>query len=438
MSAEPPPPESSEKKHRGHFRLIAGGVVLVLLGALTYFFFVDASPPEDADLQPILTEGGGSRNPLVVFIEEVGAYDTNQYSRVPLALDQPKVEEKQVLEDVIAKNAFVFPAFEKLLVTDRALWRWPGDRGTSLPLPDHLTLCEEIAKVALWTKLELLLRTGEHQQAAWLAVRMHKFAQGLLKAEGSHVYYEQVPEIEKAARLGLIYALRGENSAEFLRQVQEALTGEEAQSADLIQMLKCDYRLFQAMTQAIQREEHFPIVFGKNRTNQRLWYQPQRTLWLDLNLRRLVLANLESDWSKAQTLADAAMTTFETRRAKRWHPLMSPNALGQELWSTQMAAYVECLVRDTACQISTHRMLLASIAVRRYELTHNVLPKSLQELTPEFLPAVPVDPMNLAPIQWNLAKRELLARGLRRPDCPAVVRSTDDDDIVFPLWWKSP
>jgi hypothetical protein len=61
-------------------------------------------------------------------------------------------------------------------------------------------------------------------------------------------------------------------------------------------------------------------------------------------------------------------------------------------------------------------MTLAAIALRRYQLRHGKLPTSLEELVPEFLPAVPYDYMSATPLRYRL-----------KPDGSYVLYSVGED-----------
>jgi hypothetical protein len=57
---------------------------------------------------------------------------------------------------------------------------------------------------------------------------------------------------------------------------------------------------------------------------------------------------------------------------------------------------------ERACCVETERqMTLAVIGLKRYQLRHGNLPASLQGLAPEFLPAVPYDPMSGKPLCYR-------------------------------------
>jgi hypothetical protein len=58
---------------------------------------------------------------------------------------------------------------------------------------------------------------------------------------------------------------------------------------------------------------------------------------------------------------------------------------------------------ETASHVETQRRLtIAAIAIKRYELKHGAVPAELSALTPEFLSAVPLDPMNGKPMGYRL------------------------------------
>jgi hypothetical protein len=58
---------------------------------------------------------------------------------------------------------------------------------------------------------------------------------------------------------------------------------------------------------------------------------------------------------------------------------------------------------QSAVQNETMRQLtITAIALKRYELGHHRLPSDLAELVPEFLSAVPIDPMSGQPLRYHL------------------------------------
>jgi hypothetical protein len=424
-------PDELEKKRRRPW-LIAGGIALVLLGALVYFFLRDDVPPEDADFRPEWTEGGGPRNPLVIFLEEAAVLDRSKsYHSYVSGTDEAKR-----IEALVAANSRAYSAFDKLMATDSSLWRWPGDRGTSVPFHGHSHLCQEVAEIALATKVKVLVHQGQRREAAKLAVAMHRFAHGLNQAEGGSLYYSQVLKIQEVARDELVLALESETSPEILEQVQEELTGMEQHTSDLVPVVKRGHLLMKSVFHTMVHDEAAFADLSQGRPSYfKIWLRPNRTLRLDLQYRRDLMAALESgDWRKAHTQSEAFLDAVSARHRKFWHSMMDPNAFGGGQWYQWLN---KDLVLDTATQVNNHRMLITTLAIRRYELSHNNLPRTLQDLVPEFLPAVPADAMNSLPIEWDPAKRGLLARGFRSPGS-IVFHRTWDGDLPFPLWWKAP
>lgn len=67
---------------------------------------------------------------------------------------------------------------------------------------------------------------------------------------------------------------------------------------------------------------------------------------------------------------------------------------------------------ESRCDLRSQESLLdATLALRRYHAKHGELPDSLAELTPEFLPMVPVDYFDGAPLRYSKAERVVWAVG---------------------------
>jgi hypothetical protein len=59
---------------------------------------------------------------------------------------------------------------------------------------------------------------------------------------------------------------------------------------------------------------------------------------------------------------------------------------------------------ENVVRAETQRCLTVSaIALKRYQLRHGTLPANLDALVPDFLPALPVDPMSAVPLRYHLA-----------------------------------
>jgi hypothetical protein len=61
--------------------------------------------------------------------------------------------------------------------------------------------------------------------------------------------------------------------------------------------------------------------------------------------------------------------------------------------------------RVLSCEVA-RTVAIAAIAVKRYQLRHGSLPPDLNALVPEFLPAVPRDPVDGHPLRYQVLPRD--------------------------------
>ena len=122
------------------------------------------------------------------------------------------------------------------------------------------------------------------------------------------------------------------------------------------------------------------------------YFQRELSFYLDVMATNISIADL-SPPQNIEVAAKASETTFE-------RAIHSSYRL-----STVILPPVTALVRrETECS-AFFRISAAAIAVERIRLAHGELPEKLDELVPEFLPAVPADPFDGRPLRYRrLAK----------------------------------
>jgi hypothetical protein len=89
--------------------------------------------------------------------------------------------------------------------------------------------------------------------------------------------------------------------------------------------------------------------------------------------------------------------TIDTKR-QSWQAHMT--ALVNEWNGTSIAASHEGYLRNGRCAEAQMRLLVVQAALQAYWLDHRRLPERLDELVPEYLPAVPDDPMGDGPLKY--------------------------------------
>jgi hypothetical protein len=276
---------------------------------------------------------------------------------------------------------------------------------------------------------------GESEEALEASLAIHRFGHGLVMAEGNGLQHGVALQIQDIALSSIMLALASETSPARLKLAQDELAGRETHNANLAMTLRSDYALIKPMV-LDAADSSKPIsksFFSRGHEYTRLWFQPNRTLQQQLDVRRLMESELDKDWAKAKAHADASMSSTY-RATGLW--LAHPNFAGERIMADLMSWGLLDVVRNTSIQISKQRILVTGIAIRRFELQRSSLPASLHELVPEFMSAVPEDPLNRLPIQWDRAKRELRASRLVRKH--QLYRGPSrEEDVVVKLWWKS-
>ncbi len=90
--------------------------------------------------------------------------------------------------------------------------------------------------------------------------------------------------------------------------------------------------------------------------------------------------------------AELDRTIGQARGIRKFQYLFSAIAIPNLTKATQVAVRNE----------TQRRLTIVAISLRRFELRNHHLPANLQELTPEFLAAIPIDPMSGQPLRYRL------------------------------------
>ncbi|QIF04278.1 hypothetical protein [Roseimicrobium sp. ORNL1] len=391
--------EGDKKPHRRPL-LILGGLVLLLLGVMAFLYLRDDAPADDSDFL-IVWGDKALTNPLVEFMKELGPAHPEQLP------SEMWMMEHTISEELLARNTSLLPAFHKLMATDASSWSLIDINASAFHVWSFPSLFCFGSRV-LPEIIEDHVRRGERQEAVTLALEMHQFAHRLLKAEaGLHVYKETLDLQENASEL-LLKALEGTTSPDLLKQAQEQLSGRDPTPQDLILALKDQYAAEKAyLLDAVNDTGSFEVVFrDEDPSFIKRWYRPQRTINQHLEFCRQMVAGLDQGWAGAQAKADAWAGTIEKRTGGKWARYANPNFAGDGILLHVAPRRIAC---DTAIHITVQRMLMTSLAIRRYELAHHTSPRTLEELVPAFLSAVPVDAMNHTPLEWDATNHTLQA-----------------------------
>jgi len=103
-----------------------------------------------------------------------------------------------------------------------------------------------------------------------------------------------------------------------------------------------------------------------------------------------------------------AYNNIDTNSRALWNTGFLPSPLWKTIGMAQYRGVfiVGCAVfpedwNDWLASETARRTVVAAITLRRYQLRHGSFPEQLAELTPDFLPAVPLDPMDGRPFRYR-------------------------------------
>ena len=118
-------------------------------------------------------------------------------------------------------------------------------------------------------------------------------------------------------------------------------------------------------------------------------------------------------------------------RVRNW----TPNAYAEATLPTLQAAVSRPFRTDIQ-----RTLLRLDIALQRYKLRHHQFPPTLQELVPDFLPAVPLDPADGKPFHYQLespdASPKLWSSGENGVDDGGDASPSADSTVGAHNWWR--
>ena len=434
--------------------LMLGGLVLLLLGALAWEILIhDAPPPDDAHLMPQWSDRGGHANPLAVFYSRISSKNVGLLmSRLSNEAAEARPGTGAELEAFFHSIQPELDAYQALMATDIATWQWPEAPQQALATPSsssvHIWWMESLAK-ALRLRVLLLASEGNTEAATRESLLLIRWAHGMKGSELAFNHLFAVSILQSQAADTLDEALTsGPASPALLRHCLQELRGypdhvpAHLQFADRIQYAKFkDFipnippgDLSSIVYRSKLARQHFPVFLKRNRA---------------LALKAaFVTARMEAaahGLRSSQMQAESQRKTWQmTRTSERKLPLclINPNFAGMELvLNTEHLAPSSISFALLAQHAIQHRQVLLMLAMRLHELEKGRFPARLEDLVPDYLPAVPEDEFTGTPMRWNPARETLYSVGEDSKD--------DGGDIFAPIytapkdfgsvyWWSKP
>jgi hypothetical protein len=437
-------PDVSDRKPPLHRRpwVVVGGIALLALGLLGYFYFSDDPPSDDSDLMPSPAPTDEPNNPLAVFCREMGKHNLDDWSRtLPREVKDLAREHDAKLEAYLSSHAAEQGIFNALMQSEPTSWRWPGVDASLSSKTDLgcLSPCLEYVNLLARGRVLRLAWAGKHREASEEALKAVRFGNGLVKTDGPMLHHLMAVTIQRIGEDLVKAAVVDATDMSLLTEVQESLASLEVSSKQVARVLRIEY-LFGKNSPASTTEELELMGLGEwERIAVRYVMLPNRTQAEHAQRIRRVVRALEQDWAQAMLACDAIDEEFAQARESKVKLLSAPN-LGGKFVGFRSWGSAGGLIRKSCGVTAMHRMTVAMLALRRFEGKHGRLPATLEELVPEFLPAVPVDPFDGKPLRWKPDEMWVYSVSGNGTDNHgahdvAMRVSFGQPDLVMPYWW---
>ncbi|NLG34457.1 MAG: hypothetical protein GX548_03795 [Lentisphaerae bacterium] len=431
-------------------------LAILLLVALIYAPIWDTAPPDVADLVVVRTEVPPEENAYTYFLQATSALrriDGCLLSQYRQGLTNDEAAVSAVLATNQAAIARIKLGVEQPFCQKPVIEKWTPFIFANVPISDFLEIGRLLETQARYERMQgrmreatdaalLLMRYGSRlQQAADLIIE-HLVASG-----GVGMGLGQAEDLARDKRCG---AAERERLAAALAELESAATGlanvTKGESIFLADMLR------QYESGAASRHD-FALglepglkrlclsLLGRALVLPSYCVQYNRTQHWIVGDYRLLTAHASSTYADHPLRGKCAVpcndvskgcTCAKAFRRPPSHETGWPfaNALGVRIWRAQ-ARTLDSVVRNTcrlACHLSATRLLLAC---RAYEEATGHLPETLEELVPDYLPAIPRDPFDGQPFRYSAERRLVYSVGENLADDGG----TNDDRLG--RWWNA-
>ncbi|TLD68481.1 hypothetical protein FEM03_22520 [Phragmitibacter flavus] len=418
---------------------VGGLIGLVVLILLAVIFWPDAPPPEDGEMIPVFTEGGGPNNPLVEFVK-------NAPNAVGVGLLSEEAKELRVgsepeLREHLKRNENLLNAWDKLVQSDRDSWRWRLQDSALVSRPLEFEGWQKLQDVCNLDRcrIVLLVRDGRLSEAAEKALALIASGEALFHAEGDGMDFlvsSTVKSIGVSCMEEVLIASR--NDGMVLTDLQAKMSRLEGDCLSATKhMLQVEYLTTKKILN--NWDEYLAAGLKRRRIRSAKWLiDVNRSLNIYIEFQRPLLVSASKDTS---TLSKAAIRHNYARREWRPYParFLSLNFFGDHTAHDRAGSLNLVVDRGIRGQFWSTAMPVI-IALRRHELEKGKLPVDLEKLVPEYLPKVPLDPYDGAPLRWNLEKKRLYSVCSNGKDDggdfgrPMMARFEFGDLGLFYLW----
>ncbi len=229
-----------------------------------------------------------------------------------------------------------------------------------------------------------------------------------------------------------------------LRRALTVLAQTRPNTAEFGQNLRESYRNAAFAIEALAQGKEATVFdkkplpnFLSNGINWPLLFKPHQSERLLAEVYSDALTLIEADWAKIQV--GGRLEQEHLLGGHDWRVFNPSNLFGRSIMSyLDISPYN--FLRQRAEERSTDSATEAFIALRLYFAEHGTLPTTLGQLVPDYLPAVPLDYFDRAPIRYSPANRAVWSVNTHHFDVtsPDLDPDVTRHEIYFKLGFAAP
>jgi len=368
----------------------ASGLILIIAYIISG---KDCEPADDSDLQnnyPILIDSENAYTYLLS-LTNFPNYQTNKEIVWEYSFGENRENEK--IAEILKQNEKTFEEVQKTI----------SCKGFILPEPTHIYSIKTSYIASLVEKKAIYeINTGNYDQATKTVIMGLDLGNIYLSTpqsmplwfSGIVSYYQQLSIIR-------YMALDNKTPIENLKQLQTALENIPSIKESTVKAVKAEYiQTFKAID---KETEHF---YGNSETNNtvfntkfiyRYYFQPNNTKQFNIDRTRYIINNL-----KQQYYIDIEKNNDEefTGADHKILRLIKPNVIGRlsVISYSMFPTTVHYRVYDLVCQLNATKVV---VAIAIYKKENGKYPEKLEDLVPECISTLPMDPYNGKPFQYD-------------------------------------
>ena len=267
---------------------------------------------------------------------------------------------------------------------------------------------KDISRVALLRSIASF-REGKEQEALDSTLRVVRFGHQIEDCGGAYIHYL----VGSAVKLLALTTLRDmiEHSTlscdamQFCRQELDQLF---ANQPGLTNTIKLEYQLQASMIDDMGKNMGLTntMMGSVARVFNKPFFNAEKTRQIFANDARIKLEAIPQRYSDILTNEMAISTNKSVVNL-----VLSGNAIGNVLARMSLQAGDKFLSKKCRENVSVSATQIL-LALKCYKLKYDALPNSLNDLVPEFLPAVPMDDFDGKPLRYSKDKKTIYSVGL--------------------------